>query len=79
MKASCLECHNTHEDSPKKDWKVGDVRGVLELVRPLDRDIARTQSGLRGAFVLMGAVSALTLTLGAVWLMRRRQGGRWTG
>ena len=40
--------------SPKKDWKVGDVVGVLKIVRPLDREIDNTQAGLRGAFVLMG-------------------------
>jgi class 3 adenylate cyclase len=27
----CVGCHNTHPDSPKKDWKVGDVRGIQEI------------------------------------------------
>jgi adenylate cyclase len=31
MAADCVSCHNTHPDSPKKDWKVGDVRGVEEF------------------------------------------------
>ena len=31
MDASCVECHNAHPSSPKRDWKVGDVRGVLEV------------------------------------------------
>ncbi|MGI0480106.1 PAS domain-containing protein [Geminocystis sp. CENA526] len=35
MKPSCVECHNRHPDSPKRDWKVGDVRGVLEISYPL--------------------------------------------
>ena len=25
---SCVTCHNTREDSPKKDWSIGDVRRV---------------------------------------------------
>ena len=29
MKQSCVDCHNTHPLSNKKDWKVGDVRGFL--------------------------------------------------
>ena len=28
---SCVNCHNSHPDSPKTDWQVGDVRGILEM------------------------------------------------
>jgi methyl-accepting chemotaxis protein len=35
MKASCVGCHNTHPQSPKQDWKVGDVRGALEVIIPV--------------------------------------------
>src|SRR5438046_10334703 len=38
MERSCVQCHSAHDQSPRKDWKVGDVRGVLEIIRPLDRD-----------------------------------------
>jgi hypothetical protein len=62
MEESCLKCHNQTERSPKKDWKVGDVVGVLKIVRTLDRDIERTRQGLRGAFVLM--VSTILVLLG---------------
>jgi tRNA A-37 threonylcarbamoyl transferase component Bud32 len=61
MKESCVACHNTHPDSPKTDWKVGDVRGVLEIIRPLDNDEERTGQGLRGTFVLVGGLSAALL------------------
>ncbi|TIM35126.1 MAG: DUF3365 domain-containing protein, partial [Mesorhizobium sp.] len=27
----CVTCHNSHPDSPKTDWKVGDVRGIQEI------------------------------------------------
>ncbi|NIZ61154.1 hypothetical protein DL239_09210 [Sedimentitalea sp. CY04] len=27
----CVSCHNAHPDTPKSDWQVGDVRGVLEV------------------------------------------------
>ena len=27
----CVTCHNSHPDSPKQDWKVGDVRGIQEI------------------------------------------------
>ena len=27
----CVDCHNQHSSSPKTDWKLGDVRGILQL------------------------------------------------
>ena len=32
MAAACVNCHNTHPDSPKRDWQVGDVRGIEEFI-----------------------------------------------
>ena len=64
MEKSCIGCHN-HPDSrsPKKDWKEGEVVGVLKIVRPLDREIGNTREGLRGAFFLMGAISSSLLVI----------------
>ena len=31
MEPTCVACHNTNPNSPKRDWKVGDVRGIQEL------------------------------------------------
>ncbi|SPJ28558.1 adenylate/guanylate cyclase domain-containing protein [Falsiruegeria mediterranea] len=28
MAGGCVRCHNSHAESPKKDWKVGDVRAL---------------------------------------------------
>jgi hypothetical protein len=73
MRASCVDCHNHHPDSTKRDWKVGDVRGVLEIVRPLDRDIARTHEGLRGTFLLVAVVSGSLLALAVLALVVRKR------
>jgi serine/threonine protein kinase len=76
MEKSCIACHN-HPDSrsPKKDWKEGDVVGVLKIVRPLDREIANTQDGLRGAFRLMGAIatSLLLVSVAVTMIAQRRR------
>src|SRR5882672_9773679 len=32
MGAACVNCHNAHPESPKHDWKVGDVRGIQEVI-----------------------------------------------
>ena len=73
---SCTRCHNSHPDSTKKDWRVGDVRGVVEIIRPLDKDALRTRQGLRGTFVLVATTvgsllgaSVLVLAVG-----KRRRG-----
>ena len=63
MEESCVKCHNQSDRSPKKDWKIGEVGGVLKIVRSLDRDIERTRQGLLGAFVLMGASVVLLLAV----------------
>jgi adenylate cyclase len=31
MGKACVDCHNSHPESPKRDWKVGDVRGIQEV------------------------------------------------
>jgi adenylate cyclase len=74
MERSCVECHSTHDQSPRKDWQVGDVRGVLEIIRPLDKDEARVSKGLRVALFLSAVVSGLLLggSMLVVWAGRRR-------
>ena len=65
LKESCVECHNTRSDSPKKDWKVGDVRGILEITRPLMRDENEVRQRVRGPLLAVTLLSA-TLIGGAI-------------
>ncbi|WP_088891559.1 adenylate/guanylate cyclase domain-containing protein [Leptolyngbya ohadii] len=76
MKPSCVACHNTHPDSPKRDWKEGDVRGILEITRPLDSFIAQTQTGLRGTFMMLGGLLLLALLGIGIVMSRLRQTSR---
>jgi PAS domain S-box-containing protein len=62
MRPRCVDCHNLHPASPKTDWQVGDVRGVLEVILPLDRAMAQTAVGLQGTFALMAVMSVLWLS-----------------
>ena len=72
MQKTCVDCHNTHPDSPKKDWKVGDVRGVVEIIQPLDKDVDRTRAGLQGAFALVGAICATLLGIAGIAIVVNR-------
>jgi len=38
----CVNCHNSRADTPKNDWKLGDVRGVLEIVVDIDDAVAQS-------------------------------------
>jgi len=40
MAQACVNCHNADPASPKTDWKVGDVRGVLEVNTLLNAQLA---------------------------------------
>lgn len=78
MKQSCVQCHNDDVMSPRRDWKVGEVGGVLLITRPLQRDIELTRTGLRGAFHLIAVVAMLLtgLTLAVFWGSRKQSSGR---
>ena len=58
MRQACVSCHNSHPDSPKRDWKVGDVRGIQEVtVRGVDVEGFGNLGFLLGYAGLLAAVS----------------------
>ena len=79
MQRTCVECHNSHPRSPRKGWKEGDVRGVLVIIRPLDKDEARVGEALHLALLLSAVVSGLLLggSMLLVWAGRRRTRVGW--
>jgi class 3 adenylate cyclase len=68
MGSACVSCHNVHPESPKQDWKVGDVRGIQEVMitQPIAANIFSFKYLL--AYFALAAVSGLSF-LG----MQRRQ------
>jgi len=59
MRPSCVDCHNSRKDTPKNDWKVGDLRGVLEVSLPVDRGAAASSTGFFETFTLLAVLGAL--------------------
>ena len=52
--AACVDCHNKHPDTPKSDWKLGDMMGATTWLYPdetvtLD-EITKTVAVLRASF-----------------------------
>ncbi|NJS12316.1 MAG: DUF3365 domain-containing protein [Microcoleus sp. CSU_2_2] len=76
LTASCINCHNTHPYSPKKDWKVGDVRGILEITQPLDSITQKTRGGLRNLFLLLVGLSVLGITGLSIAISRLRRNAK---
>jgi methyl-accepting chemotaxis protein len=66
---ACVTCHNTHSASPKKDWKIGDVRGVLEVASVIDAQLANGRR-LSNAIVL-GALAIGVVLLGITLVATR--------
>ena len=70
MKPSCVDCHNSHPQSPRRNWKSGDISGMLELIRPLDNKIEAAHSGL--LYTINGSVAVYGLSLLGMLLLLRR-------
>ncbi len=65
----CINCHNTSPLSPKTDWKLGEVRGVMEIDSVIDQQIADGAALSRS--IVIGAV-VIGLTLIAILLFVTR-------
>ena len=68
MEQACVSCHNAHPESPKRDWKVGDVRGLQEV------SIAQPIAGSIFAFNYLLTYFVLVAAVGFLFIaMQRRQ------
>ena len=71
MQESCLRCHNDPSTgSPKTDWELGDVRGAIEVIRPLDNAVAHANARMRWTLAATVGVCGLGL-VGLALLVRR--------
>ena len=73
MREACVNCHNTHPDSPKKDWKAGDVRGILEVIQPLGHAIVQTRENLQGLLVVILTLIGIGIGIVALVIMSLRR------
>jgi class 3 adenylate cyclase len=72
MDQACIACHNTAVDSPKKDWKVGDVGGVQEVTLPIDSAFTTIRTGLLSTLGVMLIITVVGLGLLALALSALR-------
>ncbi len=73
MRPSCVQCHNNHPDTPKNDWKAGNLRGILEIDLPLEELNESTAEDLKGTMVTFGTIALLgVIGIGSVTNKLRR-------
>ncbi len=70
MKETCVTCHNSHPQSPKTDWEVGQVRGVREVNVPLQSSAKIIETGLWTNASIMILVTLLLLSF--IWIAIRQ-------
>lgn len=70
MTDSCVACHNSHEESPKTDWQVGEMRGIQTValfLPPID------PIGHSGYYLmLLGSVGGTLCVFGFFYLKVQR-------
>jgi adenylate cyclase len=68
MGAACVTCHNSHSDSPYREWKVGDVRGIQEITvrQPIGANVFSFKYLL--AYFLLVGIAGISFIL-----LQRRQ------
>jgi len=63
---ACVNCHNSHPDSPHTDWNLGDVRGVLEVNANIDHAL---ENGAILSYSVIGAIGLAAIALSVVAML----------
>ena len=71
---ACVSCHNTHPGSVKRDWKLNDVRAVMEVSKVIEPHLATTEAKSRKILAFLVALSGMFIVaiLSVAWLVSRR-------
>ena len=72
---SCVSCHNSHKDRTWEQghWKLGDKRGFLEVITPLDIDLAANNTMRNKILFFIAGAMLLLVIYYSVTLIRREK------
>ena len=70
VQQGCVDCHNTRLDTPKNDWKLKDVRGVLEVQVPISAEIIA--AGQLSWTIAGIVILALSITVAILFFLFRK-------
>ena len=71
MGQACVSCHNEHPDSPRRDWKVGDVRGIQAIT--ISQPIAANVFSFRYLLTYLLGAGAVGLAFSALQWRQAKQ------
>ncbi len=63
----CVNCHNSHPDTPRTGWKLGDVRGVLEINSDISEQVAA--STLTGTKIMIALIITLLFIVATIYFV----------
>jgi len=64
---ACVNCHNSHPDTPRTGWKLGDVRGILEINSNISEQVAA--SVITGRKIMSILVGAMLFIVAAIFFV----------
>ncbi len=67
----CVSCHNAHPDTPKRDWKLGQTRGVLEVKLDITEELS--DAIFVGRMVSLGVMLMVILSLLVLYFTYQRK------
>ncbi len=66
----CVNCHNSHPDTPRSGWKLGDVRGILEIDNDISDQVAA--SNVTGTKIMFALIATLLIIVVAIYLVYKK-------
>jgi PAS domain S-box-containing protein len=72
---ACVTCHNTHKDRTWEEnrWKLGDKRGVLEVITPLDETIEENSTMKYKILILIFVSMFILVVFYSISLIKREK------
>ncbi len=70
MYENCVICHNNHPDSPKKDWKVGDLAGYVVYTMDVKSYVGVAKQLAYGIAILL-LILCIIPSIGMTFLLNR--------
>ena len=72
MQESCVNCHNSHPDSPFRGWKVGDIRGIQEILLSTDRGGLASTASSAFQNIVVFIITAFGIALASIFILAKR-------
>lgn len=61
--AACVSCHNSSPESPKRDWKLDDVRAVMEVTKVIEPYLAAAEQRSRMIVLAIAAPTTVVILI----------------